>query len=174
MKAGWIVAQFLDHEPVNCASLTDTFIESFSKLLILNANSVNIKSLSGTKSYRDIRETDPLFATERKKLLVDDKLQLSCQTSTSLKHYIKHLTNTKKIELWKTVRITSFQKPKLFCFCAALFVALYIFFWTGLSSCFYVLLSLMAAPTVHILSNFVTQLLYMGVKRHCQRYMWKT
>ena len=64
MKTGWIVAQFLDHEPVNCASLTDTFIESFSKLLILNTNTVNMKSLSGTKSYRDIRETDPLFATD--------------------------------------------------------------------------------------------------------------
>ena len=72
MKTCWIVAQFLDHKPVNCASLTDTFIESFSKLLILNANTVNIKSLSGPKSYRNIWETDPLFATERK----NGKLQL--------------------------------------------------------------------------------------------------
>ena len=35
LKTGWKVAQFLAHKPLNFASLTDTFIVSFSKLLKL-------------------------------------------------------------------------------------------------------------------------------------------
>ena len=46
IKTCWIVAQLLAHKLVNFASLTQSFIVSFSKLvqtLILNANTANIK-----------------------------------------------------------------------------------------------------------------------------------
>ena len=53
IKTCWIVAQFLAHKPVNSASLTDTFIVSFSRLLKLMvsliANTANIKELFGSE-----------------------------------------------------------------------------------------------------------------------------
>lgn len=55
----WIVAQFLAHKPVSVALLTDSFLVSFPKLLILNANAANLKSFSGPKCYRDFWESGP-------------------------------------------------------------------------------------------------------------------
>ena len=54
-----IVAQF-GHKPVNFASLTDSFVLTFSNYwtLILNINAANRKQLSGPeKNYWDFRET---------------------------------------------------------------------------------------------------------------------
>ena len=52
IKTSWIAAKFQAHKPVNFASLTDSFIISFSKLLKLwswmqtrHANTANIKQL---------------------------------------------------------------------------------------------------------------------------------
>ena len=52
-----------------------------------------------------------LLAMKLEKLPVNDKTTAWCQTNTSPKHYIKRckqVTNTKN-ELWKTVRLTTFQ-----------------------------------------------------------------
>ena len=55
-----------------------------------------------------------LFAMKLEKIRMNDKTTAWCQTNTSPKHYIKRsqkVTNT-KYDLWKTVRLTSFQKPQ--------------------------------------------------------------
>ena len=57
---GYKGAQFLAHKPVNFASLTDSFIVSFSKLLKLWSwmkTRQTLNSFSGPKSYRDFQET---------------------------------------------------------------------------------------------------------------------
>ena len=64
IKTCWIVAQFIAHKPVNFASLTDSFIVSFSKLLKLwfwmqTRQTLNI--FPGPKSYRYFGETGPRF-----------------------------------------------------------------------------------------------------------------
>ena len=62
IKTCWIVAQFLAHKPANFASLTDSFILSFSKLLRLwswmQARQAK-SSFLGLKSYHGFREMDP-------------------------------------------------------------------------------------------------------------------
>ena len=60
IKTYWIVSQFLAHKPVKFASLTDSFVVSFSKLLKLWSwiqTRQTKNSFSGPKSYRDFRET---------------------------------------------------------------------------------------------------------------------
>ena len=62
IKTRWIVVQFLAHKPFNFASLTDSFIVSFSKLLKLWSwmqTWQTSNSFSGPKSYRDFLETSP-------------------------------------------------------------------------------------------------------------------
>ena len=51
------------------------------------------------------------LATELEKLIVNGKIMASSQTNIPPKHNIKH--NKNKNELWKTVRLTSFQKAQL-------------------------------------------------------------
>ena len=68
IKACWIVAQFLAHKPVNFASLTDSFIVSFSKLLKLWSwmkTRQTLNSFSGPKSYRDFQEMGLLASVEK-------------------------------------------------------------------------------------------------------------
>ena len=55
----WIGAQFLAHKPVNFASLTDSFIISFSKLLEPWSWMQTRNSFLGPKSYQDFSETGP-------------------------------------------------------------------------------------------------------------------
>jgi len=55
----WIVAQFLAHKPVNFASLTDSFIISFSKLSEFWSWMQTQNSFLGPKSYQDFSETGP-------------------------------------------------------------------------------------------------------------------
>ena len=74
-------------------------------------------------------------------------------------------------ELWKTVRLTSFQKPKfqsvlIFFMFSHLYLLLYLLShlyhllasFNVLSGYFYVSLNLVAVPTAYILVNFMTQL----------------
>ena len=50
------------------------------------------------------------LATELEKSLVNDKITASCQTNMSPKVLYQNVTKTKR-ELWKTDKLTSFQKP---------------------------------------------------------------
>ena len=62
----WKVAQFLSHKPVTFASLTDSFIVLFLKIietLILNANTTSTKHLSGPEKFPGLRETGPWLVT---------------------------------------------------------------------------------------------------------------
>ena len=59
----WKVAQFLSHKPVTFASLTDSFIVLFLKIietLILNANTTSTKHLSGPEKFPGLSRNRPL------------------------------------------------------------------------------------------------------------------
>ena len=62
IKTCWIVTQFLAHKPANFASLSDSFILSFSKLLrlwsLMQTRQVK-SSFLGLKSYHGFREMNP-------------------------------------------------------------------------------------------------------------------
>ena len=60
---------------------------------------------------------------KNKKLLVNDKITALYQTNMTQKHYIKRCKQQK----WKTVKLTSFQKPQL------QYVSVLFFCWTSLS-----------------------------------------
>ena len=60
---------------------------------------------------------------KNKKLLVNDKITALYQTNMTPKHYIKRCKQQK----WKTVKLTSFQKPQL------QYVSVLFFCWTSLS-----------------------------------------
>ena len=80
---------------------------------------------------------------------------------------ISSVTN-KNNELWKTVRLKSFQKPQFqsvliffmfsHLYLSFVFAELFIPSFNVLSGYFYVPLNLVAVPTAYILVNFVTQL----------------
>ena len=81
------------------------------------------------------------LAMELEKLLVNGKIIASSQTNVPPKHNIKH--NKNKNELWKTVKLTSFQKAQLnlfqsssslsirssFCICCVTYNHLLFMFW---------------------------------------------
>lgn len=53
---------------------------------------------------------------EHEKLLVNDKITASCQTSMSPKHHnLSNITSKKKKTLKKTVRLISFQETQYYC-----------------------------------------------------------
>ena len=80
---------------------------------------------------------------------------------------VLHLINNKN-QLWRTVRLTSFQKPtisllfNLLRVCpstsSSIFAVLFILSSNALKYYFYVSLNVAAVPTVRILINFVTVL----------------
>ena len=50
------------------------------------------------------------------KLLVNDKITASCQTSMSTKHHnLSNVTSKKKMNFEKTVSLVSFQKTQYYC-----------------------------------------------------------
>ena len=51
----------------------DTHIEKVSKILILNANTVNIKQFLNPKNYRDFRETSPWFQLFKARVDIKEK-----------------------------------------------------------------------------------------------------
>ena len=81
------------------------------------------------------------LAMELEKLIVNGKIIASSQTNMPPKHNIKH--NKNKNELWKTVKLTSFQKAQLnlfqsssslsirssFCICCVTYNHLLFMFW---------------------------------------------
>ena len=67
----WIVAQFLAHKPVNFASLTDSFIISFSKLLEPWSWMQTRNSFLGAKKLSRLSRNRPLVCH----LLIDVKHQ---------------------------------------------------------------------------------------------------
>ena len=102
--------------------------------------------------------------TLAKKLLINDKLTTSCQTTMPSKQYIKRCK-----QLWKTVRLISFQNPELQSVSIFLnfvhpslllhlpcYLYLLLMFWGVI---FNVSLNLVAFLTVWIFINFVLQLL---------------
>ena len=55
-----------------------------------------------------------LIAMELEKLLLNNENPPSCKTKMSPKHYFKrYICTNNKNKLWKTVRLTSFQKTKI-------------------------------------------------------------
>ena len=73
---------------------------------------------------------------ELEKLLVNDKITVLCQTKICLQNIISNFTNNKN-ELWKSVRLTSFQKPHIIdCSSVALFVFTVYTLIYSFSSCF--------------------------------------
>ena len=84
IKTCSIVAQFLAHKPVNFASLTDSFIVSFSNYWNLNANAANINQLSGPEKFPGIsrkRAQAPVtytFLASRGCLLTRDSTVVPC------------------------------------------------------------------------------------------------
>ena len=60
----WIVAQFQAYKPVNFASLNDSFLVSFLKIIetfILNANTTSLKHISGPEKFRGLSRNRPLL-----------------------------------------------------------------------------------------------------------------
>ena len=102
--------------------------------------------------------------TLAKKLVINDKLTTSCQTTMPFKQYIKRCK-----QLWKTVRLISFQNPELQSVSIFLnfvhpslhlhlpcYLYLLLMFWGII---FNVSLHLVAFLTVWIFINSVAQLL---------------
>ena len=59
-----MVAQFPAHKPVSFASLNDSFLVSFLKIIetfILNANTTSLKHLSGPEKFRGLSRNRPLL-----------------------------------------------------------------------------------------------------------------
>ena len=59
-----MVAQFPAHKPVNFASLKDSFLVLFLKIvepLIVNANTTSLKHLSGPGKFRGLSRNRPLL-----------------------------------------------------------------------------------------------------------------
>ena len=102
------------------------------------------------------------LAMELEKLIVNGKIIASSQTNMPPKHNIKH--NKNKNELWKTVKLTSFQKAQLnlfqspsslsirssFCICCVTYNHLLFMFWAVI----FVSLSLVVVTTFWILIIF--------------------
>ena len=71
-----------------------------------------------------------LIAMELEKLLLNNKNPPLCKTKMSPKHYFKpYICTNNKNKLWKTVRLTSFQKTKIaICFNLLLYLLCYLYF----------------------------------------------
>ena len=107
------------------------------------------------------------YGTLTKKFLGNDKITASFSSNIYIPNTVLHLINNKN-QLWRTVRLTSFQKPTISLLfnplrvcpstSSSIFAVLFILSSNALKYYFYVSLNVAAVSTVRILINFVTVL----------------